>query len=473
MAEKTAPKAFALDTPNARIANLIRRHASPDYRARIPEATDATIAATANALENDVMAWNEFASAIMNKVGLSIAKVATWNNRLNQFKRGDLAFGDTVEEIHTNLIKAKHYSSNDFHGERDLFGRIKPDTYTAYHKVNREDYYGITVDRIALRKAFTTENGLALYIDQLMSTPTTSDNWDEYLLMREALGFIADKVKYVQIPEIPVTGDATVAARAGMATIVEYAEILTFPSREYNIAGVDAWAVRDDMVIFTTPKYKAKLDIEALATLYNIEKADVPERIVVVDRMPAALGNAQAILTTKDLFLVMDYLLDMTNQPNAVGLHTNFFLHHHELISISPFTPVVVFTTDTVEPDPEADAEPTISAITGSAVIAGTNTPTTTYAPRGVYKINADVTMDPETDGYGGYVVSFKSGNHPRTNVDPAGWVFIAEEQTGDLVFDVQSAVDPSIISTVTLTKSLTEGDAFNANLDGGGVPTE
>lgn len=476
MAEKTptaTPKAFALDTPNAKIANLIRRHASPEYRARIPEATDATIAATANAIDNDVMLWNEFASAIMNKVGLTIAKVSTWNNRLSKFKRGDLAYGDTVEEIHTNLIKAKHYSSNDFHGERDLFGRIKPDTYTAYHKLNRQDYYGITVDRIALRKAFTTENGLALYIDQLMSAPVTSDQWDEYLLMREALGFVADKVKYVNIPEIPTTGDATVAARAGMATIVEYAELLTFPSRDYNMAGVDAWAVREDMELFVTPKYKAKLDIEALATLYHIDKADVPARITVVDKMPAALGNAQAILTTKDIFLVMDYLVDMTNQPNAVGLHTNFFFHHHELISISPFTPIIVFTTDAVDPDPAPEDEPTITGITANVTEAGFTTPVTEYAPRGAYKVHATAVSDPDTDGYGGYVVSFKSGNHPRSNVTPDGWVFIAEEQTGAVVFDVQSAVDPSIITTVTLNAPTPIDPEARAGDDGGGTPTE
>lgn len=447
------PKAFALDTPNERIANLIRENASPDYRNRIPEATQANLAALSNALDNDSMAWNEFAGAIMNKVGLTIAKVSAWNNRLAKFKRGDLAYGDTVEEIHTNLIKARSYSSHDFHGERDLFGRIKPETFTAYHKVNREDYYPITVDRVALRKAFTTENGLALYIDQLMSIPVTSDQWDEYLLMREALAYLAGKVKMVQIPVIPQTGDVRTESRAAVKRIVEHAELMTFPSREYTMSGVDAWAERDELELFVTPEFKASMDIDALATLFHVEKADVPARITVIDKFPPALKGAKAMLAPKDIFLVMDYLIDMTNQPNAVGLHTNFYLHHHELISVSPFTPVAVFTTETVVvPDPED--QPTASAITATLKHLATGDTVTTYVPGQVYKVEASVTTDPaDADGYGGYVSSLKSGQIGKTQISPDGYLMVGPKQTGPLVIDVQSVVNPDALATITITQ--------------------
>lgn len=454
MAEKTSAKgkAFALDTPNAKIANLIRKHASADYRARIPEMTQANMAAVGDAINNDVMAWNEFSSSIMNKVGLTIARVSQWNNRLSKFKRGDLAFGDTVEEIHTNLTKAKHYNSNDFHGERDLWGRIKPDSKTAYHKVNREDYYGVTIDRVALRKAFTTENGLALYIDQLMSAPVTSDQWDEYILMRDSLAYLAGYGKSIQIPVIPATGDARTEARTGLKAIIAEAEKMTFPSREYNIAGMDAWANYEDMELLVTPEYKASMDIDALATLFHIDKAEVPGRMTVVDKFPPALGNAQAILTTKDLILAMDYFTDMTNQPNAVGLHTNFFWHHHELISISPFVPFVIFTTDTVAPAPDPEDDPTVTSVTARAVDIVTGETVTTYEPRSTVRIVADVVTDPVREGYAGYAVSEKSGLDARGWITADGILTISEKQTDAIVLDVQSIVDPDVSTTVTLT---------------------
>jgi len=449
---------FDLKTPNHVIANLIREDATPTYRERIPEATQANIAATARAIDNDTVAWNEFAGSIMNKVGLTIALVRSYNNRLAKFKRGDLAYGDTVEEIHTNLIKAKHYSSNDFHGERDLFGRIKPDTYTAYHKVNRTDYYGITVDRNALRKAFTTENGLALYIDQLMSIPLSSDQWDEYNLMREALAYLAGKVKQVNVPVIPLDGDARTPARAGVKRIIEQAELLTFPSREYNMAGVDAWADRDELEIFMTPSFKASMDIDALATLFHIDKADVPARITVIDKFPAALGNAQAILTTKDIFLVMDFLIDMTNQPNAVGLHTNFFYHHHELISISPFTPVVVFTTDPVDPDPTPADPPTVSGVTAKVYHAGTDEEATTVDPGAMYKVNAVVALSAQVPGYGAFVTEIVDGAVPRTQITPDGWLMVGPNQADPLTIRVASLTDPT--KTTDLVVSVTGAPA-------------
>src|SRR6478752_5070501 len=94
-------------TSNEITLDRIRKKASPDYQARIPEATKAGVQATMKALMNYRPARNEFIDSLVNRIGLVYAQNVSWANPLSEFKRGMLEFGDTIEEIQMGLIKAK------------------------------------------------------------------------------------------------------------------------------------------------------------------------------------------------------------------------------------------------------------------------------------------------------------------------------------------------------------------------------
>src|SRR5690606_13770167 len=108
---------------------------------------------------------------------------------------------------------------------------------------------------------------------------------------------------------------------------------LTFLSRNYNAAHMPVAADADELELFMTPEFQAAIDVEALANLFNVAYGEVNSRITVVDKI--GIPDVQAILTTRDFFVVADTYYDTTNQPNPVGLHENFFLHHHQIISAS------------------------------------------------------------------------------------------------------------------------------------------
>lgn len=337
-------KPFRPDTPNYKLFNAIRYEASDDFRRRIPKATQADFQATLKALNNYTPAWNEFVAAIINKVGLTIARNRNWTNPLAKFKRGMLEFGDTIEEIQTGLVTAYVYDHDADYGEKALFAQERPEVQADYHVINRENWYKITVKSPVLKRAFLSETGLAEFINKLMDAPTTSDNWDEYLLMRSLFAEYEANGGFfkIHIPEVPADGDATIQARQALRAIRAAKGRLTFLSRQYNAAHMPTAADADELELFMTPEFQAAIDVEGLAVLFNVPYAEINSRITIVDKI--GIPDVQAILTTKDFFVVADTFYDTTNQPNPVGLHENFFLHHHQIISASRFVPAIAFT---------------------------------------------------------------------------------------------------------------------------------
>jgi hypothetical protein len=376
MAGSITIRPFNPDTPNDKVFNAIRNYASDDFRRRIPASTQADLTETVRMLDRYQPGWNEFVSALINKVGLTIARNRNWTNPLAIFKRGMLEFGNTIEEVQTGLLTAYVYDHDEDYGERALFGRERPEVQSSYHKVNRENFYKITIDTPTLKRAFVSETGLSQFINQLMDAPTTSDNWDEYLLMRQLLGEYEDAGGFfkVHIPAIPEDVDASVQARQALRAVRTYSGKFKFLSRLYNAAHMPVHAEDADLILITTPEFQAAIDVEALAVLFNVSYAEINSRIIIVDEFPRNLrtDGVQAILTTSDFFVVADTLYDTRSVPNPAGLYDNYFLHHWQIVSCSRFVPAIAFTTG------------------AGTVIIEDDTPVTGMAPVEVHDVMGD-----------------------------------------------------------------------------------
>jgi hypothetical protein len=442
---------FLPDTPNYKVLNAIRHDSTPDYRARIPEATQADITSTMEALNNYTPGWNEFVSAIINKVGLTIARNRNWTNPLAQFKRGLLGFGESIEEIQTGLVTAYVYDADQDYGEKAIFGQERPEVQADYHVINRENFYKITVKSVLLRRAFTSEGGLASFINQLMDAPTTSDNWDEYLAMRQLFpeyeangGFFK-----IHIPETPDGVDVTVQARQALRTIRGAKGKLTFLSRQYNAARMPVHANPDELILITTPEFQAVLDVEGLAGLFNVAYGEVDSRIVVVDDL--GIPGVKAILTTTDFFVVADTYYDTTQMPNPVGLHENFFLHHHQIISASRFVPAIAFTTG-----PGTEIETVDEPVTGmdAVEVHSADGAVITSVVRGMsYEVTGSAVTTPE--GGVNTAVKFEliGAESSHSYVTNTAVLHVAGDETAStLTIRTTSVVDDSFSEDVELT---------------------
>lgn len=332
---------------NVNILNAIRNDASLDYRKRIPAASKGNIADVAESIFAFRPHKNEFIESLINRIGLVYARNNIWYNPLQEFKRGALEFGDTIEEIQTGIVKASHYSHDREYLERDIFGRAEIDVATAFHTVDREDFYKVTVDDNTLRRAFLDPSGLDQLTQQIMTAPTTSDNWDEYLMMTSLFRVMDNKhpMFNINVPDVAKMDSTEDQARSLLRKIRATASNMQFLSTRFNGAKMPVSAKPEDLILFATPEVKSGLDVNALAVLFNVSYADVPTRIVEIRQDDVMMDGVQAFLTTRDFFVIADTSLETTSEFNPVSRQTNFFLHHWEIISASPFAPIVKFST--------------------------------------------------------------------------------------------------------------------------------
>ena len=340
---------LATDRPNAAILDAVRGIASTDYARRIPSADVAGVAAT---IENLTSAgnrrWmNEFIDVLVNRIGMTIARSTSWTNPLAPFKRGMLSYGNTIEEIQTGLLQAHGYDPDRDYMEQTLFGRERPEVQVNFHTVNRQDFYKVTVNDALLKRAFLDPQGLSGFINQLMEAPSTSDQWDEFLLTASLFKEYESNggFHHVHVPDVAAQSSTGDDARMALRKMRSMAGNLKFLSTQYNAAKMPVFANPEDLLLFVTPEYNAGIDVEALAGAFNIDRAQMMGRIVELPQSAFGIAGAQAIMTTSEFFVIADTLFESTSQWNPANLHNNYFLHHHQVVSASRFVPAVMFTT--------------------------------------------------------------------------------------------------------------------------------
>lgn len=313
------------------ILNNIRLNASDEYQDRIPEATRNNIAEIGNSFAVYTHLFNEFCDALINKIGKTIVETKMFQNKLARFKSGAATPHD-VEEIFVEMAKAE--GDYDPEGKNPLGRRDPVDVKVMYHRENRRDKYVISIGDLDFIRVFRNEDSLGVFIKAQINALYSGDNYDEWLAMKNLLGTY-DGYFTVDVEE---TSDKALFAKNFIKALRKCVNDGSFPSREYNAAKVLTQHERADMVLFVNKDVTVECDVELLAHAFNKSDTDtsvVPEIVIMDDFGP--LADTYAILAPADFFKVWDTLFRTETQRNADGLFTNYFLHHHQILSLSKF----------------------------------------------------------------------------------------------------------------------------------------
>ena len=322
------------------VMNNIRANASTEYQARIPEATQQNIATIGNALQTYTMLYNEFCSALVNKIGKTILEKKLFENRLARFKSGSITTAQDVEEIFIEMAKAE--GSYDKAGPNPLGRRNPPDVKVIYHRQNRQDYYAISIGDIDFMRVFRSEATLDSFITGLINSVYSGANYDEYQAMKNVLATYSG---YFDYGVSAITDEAS--AKDFVKTVRKASQDMTFASTAYNKAGVRTWTPVENQVLLINKDVLAEVDVEVLSKAFNMGKTDIQVEIVPMEDF-GSLTNTYGLLLDKDFFRIWDTLSHMEPQRNAQGLFTNYFYHVHQILSASTFKNAVRFTTDEV-----------------------------------------------------------------------------------------------------------------------------
>lgn len=390
-------KGMSKATPE-RILNTIRANASDEYQNRVPVATRDNIAEVGNAITNYEPTRNEFLNELINRIGMVIIQSRLYQNPLRSFKRGMLEFGKDIEEVFVEIAKAQTYDPET--AETEVFKRVIPDVKTIFHRMNRKDFYKVTISNDQLRTAFLSYRGIEDLIGRIVDSLYSGDNYDEFLLMKNLMNDYGAKGLFYPITVTEVTDEAT--AKKLTVNLRSTAKTLGFMSNQYNAQGVHTFTPIEDIVIFMTPQTEALMDVESLARSFNLEYADFLGRVVIVDNF-GGLENVQALMVDKQWFMVYDTFFNFTEQYNAQGLYWNYFFHHWQILSTSQFANAIAFTTETPSVTSVTLSPKTATAskgqkvqLTATVVATGMATETVTWEVTGTSDVKSTITSSGE-----------------------------------------------------------------------------
>lgn len=381
---------------NAEILNTIRANASSEYQERVPEALGVG-GNVSNVFSQYPTMKNEFLTALTNKIARTLFYSKVFSNPLKPLHKGMLPYGYSLEQIFVQMAEGKGFWEHwDLSGDevKDLIGKRKPDVKLLYIERNFAYKYKTTISDQQLRTAFHDQNGLSRLVEQVVSSVYSKAYFDEFNDMKNILKAHAD-AKYLgydsttgkmeqraltntvlpngKSEAVFVIGEYATQEAKGKAiskAIRTVAGKMAFPTENYNSAGVRQWSERNQLIYITTPEEQAELDVEVLANAFNMDKADVNVRVIVVDELPTqfSIESAKAtkqseygtllttalsserdtrsckcrgILMDSDFIQAYDTLIESRTFDNGEGLYTNYFFHKQGIMATCYFGQIV------------------------------------------------------------------------------------------------------------------------------------
>lgn len=409
----TTPKVVTLTNSSVDILNAIRNNATQNYRDYVPKATpDADSIRQIGAIIMDYPALqNEFLSALVNRIGRVLITSKMYDNPWAFFKKGLLEFGESIEEIFVNI--AKPFQFDPAVAETNVFKREIPDVRAAFHIMNYQKYYKATISNDQLRQAFLSWQGISDLIAKIVDAMYTGANYDEFQTMKYMLArHILDGHMYpVEIPTVETDNMKSI-----VSVVKGTSNKFTFLSPNYNLAGVQTFTAKNDQYMLINSQFDATMDVEVLASAFNMDKAEFSGRRVLVDSFGSldtarlaelfagdstyeeigtdeleALDAIPAILVDKDWFMIFDNFYNFTEQYNGEGLYWNYWYHVWKTFSVSPFANNALFIPGTPGVTSVTVTPKTATVSAGQSVQLTADVVTTNFAPKSVtWSVNSE-----------------------------------------------------------------------------------
>ena len=448
----TRPTKVTMDTQVLNILNAIRNNASNEYRDYVPPITDVSQLRQIGTIIMDYPALqNQFLSALINRIGRVLISTRLYENPWARFKKGMLDYGETVEEIFTNIAKPYQFEGSHT-SPTTQFQKHKPDVRAAFHVMNYQKYYPVTIEEQKLRQAFLSADGVSNLIGDIVNSIYTAANYDEFLTMKYVLArtILNGRMYPIEVSE------ATAANAKDIVTEVKAnSNILEFPSTLYNPAHVFQHTPKNEQMIFINANFDAVVDVNVLASAFNMDKAQFMGQRILIDGFGkldnerlnelfaddpnyveltadelTALDAIPLCVVGEKFFMVFDNLNEFTEVYNGELLYWNYFYHQWKTFSTSPFENALVYvpTTPTVSSVTVTPDTATVSA--NSSIQLTTVVATTGFAPQ-------TVTYESDTEG---------------VTVTEGGVVQIDAGVSGEVTITVTSTFDTTKTATVTLT---------------------
>ena len=338
--------------------NMLREISSTIYHEYVPIIDDSTdISAFAEPILNYPEVYNEFCNVLVNKLVYSQFESKTFNNPLQVLDGDRIPLGYAGEEGYVNPAKGRGFNVNDFAG---LLVKYEADVKIQYQVVNADLQYAVTVSRSQLKKAMTSWANLEDFITSLSNSLYNGAYIDMFSFTKNIISGALRDNKAVYSVISAVSNEAT--AKAFTEKARELFLNFQLPSTEYNSwskndgAGrpITTWTNPEDIVLIIRNDVRAKIDVQALASAFNVNYADFMGRVITVDNFDVYDDEGTKVfdgssivggIFDKSWFRIKTQDMFMENFYNPNNRTMQYFLNVIRMYNFSLFANGVVFVT--------------------------------------------------------------------------------------------------------------------------------
>ena len=338
--------------------NAIREISSTIYHEYVPVIDDSTdISQFAAPILEYPVVYNEFCDVLVNKLVFSQYETMTFNNPLRVLEGDRIPLGFSGENVYTNPAQARSFNVDDFAG---VLVKYESDTKVQYYTVNSDIQYCVTVSRSQLKKAMTSWDNLAEFITQLSNSLYNGSYIDFYRYTKNIVSGAYKENRGV-IQQISAVSSAD-TAKAFVEKARELFLNFQLPSTQFNAwaknggAGrpITTWTRPEDIVMLVRNDIRAKLDVEVLASAFNIDKATLLGNIITVDNFDSyddegnKVFDGSAIvggIFDKAWFKIKTQDFFMENFYNPNNRTMQYYLNVIRMYNMSLFANGVIFAT--------------------------------------------------------------------------------------------------------------------------------
>ena len=314
------------------------------FQQRIPNPAISSYASVVNSLfapmNNDL--FNEFSGLLNGLIGTYVES-KLFENPLAVLKKPATQWGNSERHVAIKYLQA-HAGRFD---DETLLKCEQPEFVEWFYSVTEPRRYEFSWSRQELARAFAADGYgyddlLAGTISQMLS----SANYDEMQIMlqmfAEADARIDGGLYRYNLSAMPSDEATAKELLKGIRTV---AGQMKFPTMMYNHIDVPVHENGDTLVLFITPEAMASLDVDALSAVFQLDKAEVQYRIIMVPEFPVA--NVCAALCSEDFIYYRDFMTGMEPPFYNPGNRTlKYYYWANGMIGFNPAANCVFFSTD-------------------------------------------------------------------------------------------------------------------------------
>lgn len=306
---------------------------------------------------------NDFMSMLVNRIVYTQFETKYFRNPLQILEGDRIPLGYAGQEIYVNPAKGRKYNVNDFAG---LLQKYEADVKVQYMTLNSDLQYPVTVTRHDLKKAFTSWESLDRFIDQLSNSLYNGAYIGEYRYTKNLIGS-AYSYGGVQVETVSAITDEA-SAKAFVKKVRNLFLNFQTPATSYNawakVGGegnpITTWSNPEDIVVILRNDVRTEIDVDVLASAFNMDKATLMGNILTVDNFDIIDdegvkrfdgSNILGMIADKSWFKIKRQDMYLDEFYNANNRTWQYYLNITKMYQYSLFANAVVLAT----------AEPTIA----------------------------------------------------------------------------------------------------------------